>query len=181
MLRKIIDSKGEDDNAETELWAARQTHLEARLRPDPANRRPNTKPGERWDELVRLADALRQGYDVHLGCVCRPNRCHAESIVREVTALAQQRSAEAARGAGPSTEGASAEGKSDGAATRGAIDDPPNEQLEGDEDDSAACECEGEEDAFQDTVGDETETSGDPTENEGDPKPHHGLRGRRPY
>ena len=88
MLRKIIDSKGEDDNAETELWAARQTHLEARLRPDPANRRPNTKPGERWDELVRLADALRQGYDIHLGCVCRPNRCHAESIVREVTALA---------------------------------------------------------------------------------------------
>ena len=48
-----------------------------------------------WD-LVRLADALRQGYDVHLGCVCRPNRCHAESIVREVTALAKQRSAEAA-------------------------------------------------------------------------------------
>ena len=64
---------------------------------------------------------------------------------------------------------------------RGAVDDPPNEQLEDDADDSAACECEGEEDAFQDTVGDETETSGDPEEDVGDPKPHHGLRGRRPY
>ena len=56
--------------------------------------------------------------------------CRVYCAVREVTALAQQRSAEAARGAGPSTEGASAEGESDGAATRGAIDDPPNEQLE---------------------------------------------------
>ena len=53
--------------------------------------------------------------------------------------------------------------------------------LPDDADDSAACECEGEDDAFQDAVGDETETIGDPTENEGDPKPHHGLRGRRPY
>ena len=140
MLRKIVDTKGGDDDAATELWAAQQTHLEVRLRPDPANRRPNTKPGERWDELVRLADALRQGYDVRLGCVCRPNRCHAESIIREVTALAQTRSAEAARGAGPSSEGASAEGRSDGAAARGAIDDPSNEQLVGNADDSEACE-----------------------------------------
>ena len=102
-------------------------------------------------------------------------------IIREVTALAKKRSTEAARGAGPSSEGASAEGGSDGAAARGASDDPPNEQLEGSADDSEACECEGEDDAFQDTVGDEAEASGDPTKDEGDPKPSHGLRGRRPY
>ena len=130
---------------------------------------------------MRLADALRQGFDVRLGCVCRPNRCHAESIIREVKALAQKRSAEATSGAGPSSEGASAEGGRDEAATRGATDDPPNEQLEGNADDNNACECEGEDDAFQDTVGDETEASGDPTKDEGDPKPSHGLRGRRPY
>ena len=88
---------------------------------------------------------------------------------------------EATSGAGPSSEGASAEGGRDEAATRGATDDPPNEQLEGNADDNDACECEGEDDAFQDTVGDETEASGDPTKDEGDPKPSHGLRGRRPY
>ena len=99
---------------------------------------------------MRLADALRQGFDVRLGCVCRPNRCHAESIIREVKALAQKRSAEATSGAGPSSEGASAEGGRDEAATRGATDDPPNEQREGNADDSEACECEGEDDAFRD-------------------------------
>ena len=143
MLRKIVDTEGRDDDAKTEIWAAEQTKLEGRLRPDPTNRRPNTKPGERWNELARLADLLRKGFDVRLGCVCRPNRCHAESIIREVKALAQKRSAEATSGAGPSSEGASAEGGSDGAAARGASDDPPNEQLEGSADDSEACECEG--------------------------------------
>ena len=135
------DTEGRDDDAKTEIWAAEQTKLEGRLRPDPTNRRPNTKPGERWNELARLADLLRKGaFDVRLGCVCRPSRCHAESIIRQVTALAQKRSTEAASGAGPSSEGASAEGGSDGAASRGASDDPPNEQLEGSADDSEACE-----------------------------------------
>ena len=88
---------------------------------------------------------------------------------------------QAASGAGPSSEGASTEGGRDEAATRGATDEPPNEQREGNADDSEACECEGEDDAFRDTVGDKTEASGDPTKDEGDPKPCHGLRGRRPY
>ena len=53
MLRKIVDTEGRDDDAKTEIWAAEQTKLEGRLRPDPTNRRPNTKPGERWNELAR--------------------------------------------------------------------------------------------------------------------------------
>ena len=58
MLRKIVDTEGGDDDAGTELWAAQQTQLEGRLRPDPTNRRPNTEPGERWNELVPSANEL---------------------------------------------------------------------------------------------------------------------------
>ena len=85
------------------------------------------------------------------------------------------------RGTKGGGRGRGTEGGRDEAATRGTTDEPPNEQREGNADDSEACECEGEDDAFRDTVGDETEASGDPTKDEGDPKPSHGLRGRRPY